>query len=961
MKESLEKSMDESKSASMFEDILYDRATHRTIDRPHTSLYRQEYVELLCDISPEHQKNILDNINLLSHMNGHRGAMLRTAVTSRSISPEGKYLHDLFQWSGKLIEHTGSPDFEPLLEAPPIRTPDAETTYEHIVFLEKNPATDRQGIDRARISEIAALLNMSPETSKWIDIVAPLTEALENPEFTERLLSTIGSIPTEIYTKKVFKNIPSDRVVTILECLRKVDGADYERAKLLNYFITSKHANAFRIRGKTHITLDTNGLFINIGALHSHVPYGLCLPETIAALQHDRWLSENEIVELHIRSADENSDRQTVAHERERQEQAFRLAYEPALEMPIEEALVQKPEMIVSACLRGAILPDTLIDHICDSASPEMRFALMELAEKMTEGITNVVTNRANKREHPTYKTLHTAEDTYEVRNSILNSPEYYNVVKIALRLLQNPLPYNHGQSGYIRGAFKVQNGEQHVFFEMLHEGRSARILLNESKHLHVKEKRHLDEIPLYGRDEYVAAERTIATFDRFVQSSKSIRTITILDSATMIDVETCVDFILSSVTSLYPQAREHFHALKDSPAISQQDHLMALARICDEAAAQYKSFLYTNLLRDPSLFHEQITPEVKKRDLHFGSATFEDMREHVAPHGCNEDLSTTSQPIRIVTLHYKPKDLTGTIPFHIEESAIQALRLNPNRPLINVIGGCKNLDRRLDQDPLELMSRAIVEVAHEYKANVAVPGTQSGIGVEFGKANIDYRTHFGHLPHDDQTHLFAISPGENTYFPNSPFFNIHTDKNDMFAITPVDSILTPFGADWNATGVRKLQSPYVHHIAYMESLFQHIAARQKKIIVVGNGGFYSLLELNDSFRRGFNVVLINDSGRFAEIASHLIQHPRVLSEFARGSEGDNDLSKLIRDSMPSTTVDEFFKKDFGFESAAETEDYQIYRDALRIFTRIVQNNTEHVSTTSLRTLPSTLREQLQK
>jgi hypothetical protein len=964
MKEFLEKPMSESitTSASLLENTIYDRAINHGVDQPSTVLYKREYVALMQDLAPEKQMQIAKNVSMMAHMNGHRGMILRSIATSHALSPEGKYLHELHQWSGSIAEHGGTQHFDLLLQTPLLDTKDPEATFEQVIFLEKNPDVNRGEVDKARISTIASLLGMPPETSKWVDLVDPLTRALENPAFVERLLTVVGSIPTDIYTKKVFKNIPPERVLSILQTLRSCEtpAADYERAKLINHLFISKHANIFRTKGKKHVTLDTNGLFINLGKFHSHLPYGLCFPDTVTALGHDRWLTDNEIEELRVRCAEENNDRAGLTRETESQEQAFRLAHEPNLKMPIEEAILAKPELVVELCAKGVILPDSMLDQFYNSGSPKMRFALFALADKIAEHITDTVTKDGEGKEvtHP-YKTLHTAETAYQIRNSIMNRPEYYNVVKIATRLLQRPIPYDDNQTGYIRGAYKVQNGEQHIFIEMLREGRVARILLNESKHLRAREKRHCNEIPLYGREEYIAAERAIAVFDRFTQVSKSVRKISLLDSSAIQQLETCLDFLLSSVTSLYPEASKHFNALTDAPAVNQQDHIHAFADICDRAAVEYQSFLYSHLLKDPSSFHEHVAPEVKKHDIHFGSATFEDMREHVAINGCDEEISTTAQPIRVVTLHYKPDDPTAAIPFHIEESAIEALRLNPERPLINVIGGCKNLERALETDPLKLMSSAVLEVAHEFRANVAVPGTQSGIGVTFGKANIDYRAHFGHLPHDEQAHLFAISPGENTYFPGNPFYSADIDRNDIYAIPPVDSILTPFGADWNATGVRKLQSRYIYHIAYMESLFQRIAERQKKIIVVGNGGFYSLLELNESFRRGFNVILIKDSGRFAEIASCAIQHPHILKLFAQGSEGDKGLIDLINHSVSSSVADEFFKKDFGFESAAENEDYQIYRDTLRTFARIIENNSDRISITSLDTLASTLREKM--
>lgn len=970
MKESLPESMSDAttSSVSALENALRDRSLHLGIAHPATSSVRHEYALLMNDLESGAQKHVADNVHLLSHLNGHRGAALRNLILHHPRTEEGKHLESLYKWSSDVVRGGGSPPFDSLLSETPLAPKDPESTYELISFLERNPHADRSTLDQERINTIAELLNMPGENHKWIDLVDPLTRALTDTDFLHQLLETVGSVPSEIYTKKVFKNIPPERIVKALETMRaqgsvdeEAHESDYERAKMLNYFLSSKNANALRVRGKKPATLDANGIFINIKGFHSHLPYGLCLPHTIDTLVQDRWLSEEEGNELRARTATENHDQDSYKTAREAQEAHFRGIYEKHLGVPTEEAIIHTPEKVADICVRGGVLPDAIIERMKESGSPEAVFSLMRLGELVSQRATDEVAEENGSSLHRPYHQLHVTERAYQVRSVVMNRPEYYNVTKIARHLLAEPLPFQDAETGYIRGSYKAREGDQHVFFEMLHKGAVARILLNETKHLGAHEKTHFEEIPLYGKEEYLAAENAVAAFDHFTRASKKIREALLLDSTTKGHIETCLDFLLTSVTEFYDDAAHFARSLTSASAFEQRDLLIALAQICDTAAKKYRPFLYRNLER-PEYFREHLAPEVRKHDLHFGGATYEDVRAKTCEGGSDETLCRESQPIRVVTLHYKSEDPTATIPFHIEESALDALRINRDRPLINVIGGCKNLDRpKNGLDPLELMSKSIMTVAHEERANVAVPGTQSGIGITFGRSNIEYRAEYGHLPHSDRAHMFAISPGGSTYFPGNPFIAPEADVQSTYAITTADSILTPFEAGWGARGAEKLHTPYVHHIAYMESLYQRIAAEQKKIIVVGNGGFYSLLEINDSIRRGFEVLLIKDSGRFAELAAHMVEHPSVLEAFARDSSGDAKLLHLIRTSMPEASAQELCQKDFGHRESPENEDYQIYRDTLRIFARIIQNDIDKVAITPLSQLEGALRARMQK
>ena len=311
---------------------------------------------------------------------------------------------------------------------------------------------------------------------------------------------------------------------------------------------------------------------------------------------------------------------------------------------------------------------------------------------------------------------------------------------------------------------------------------------------------------------------------------------------------------------------------------------------------------------------------------------------------------------VRICEIDYKTGDTTETIPYHIEESCVDALRLQRNRPLINVIGGCR--EAKGAENPLDVLSQAVISAAHEHKANVGVPGTQSGIGNTFGWANVNYSNQFGHLPHSEQAHLFSVNPGGNTFFPGSTKTS-HSERNQVFANTPVDSIITPFEAGWGMQGKNKYNSPYLNHVAYMEAIYQRLAHDQAKVMVVGNGGLYSVAEINESLKRNFDLILVEGTGRFADAAAAIMKHIDKL-------EVPNDPQKIgpqvidtVRKILPADVSKEFFQKDFGSEHYTDNEDYQVFRTFFWNFLRLAKAKKGSIQTTSLDKLEQTLNKYL--
>ncbi len=944
-------------SRSKLEDIIQDRKT--TL---------RESVETTSDLAwvnelpAEQQELAQKNIDLLSLLNGHKGADLRRVVSGGG-TPEAQHVQNLLEWSRQLASGS-NPDNTPLFEQiPPCLSRASETSlYEKIVFLEKYPETPRDSIGEEIQRETARALGI--ESEKWIDLINPL---FNDPKAAGEVIDRVGFIPEELYTKKKFKSVDSKKIVALTDELRKLENsaldreALHERARVINHFFISRRAEQLRAKERDNVTLDSNGISVNLIGFNSHLPYGLIDDETITELERGNWMPTQSITEIRIQKAKSNNEHNLVVEIKEVQGEKFGSVLEIANRDSFFKLLsAGSAGKIAEKIIAGRlVIPDAWIE----SAQSQNEHAdLVALAEEITSHISGEAPS-----EEPTkpvgYEGVHGIDDAYQVRSKILNDPAYYNVIKIVQNFLSN-LSASSAPDEYMafRGHYKKsREGDQHSFIETIKNGRLARVLINEDKHIPPTLKENLARLPVFDRNAYENLEAALRTFDSFSRSLARIELLAtelttgpqprspeeqdlFIDSA-----QNCLHFILTNVSEVHIEAESLYEKVKTpSP---EPGSMSAFISLLQNARTRYAEFLYKNILSQ-NHFEERFSPEVKALDIQFGDAFIDGALEK-CPKGYDEALSRIPFKSRVVTVDYKLEDPSETIPFHIEESCLDALRLNRNRPLINIIGGCKHLDS--GKNPLETMSEAVVSVAHKHKANVGVPGTQSGIGTVFGKQNIHYQEHFDHLPHAEQAHFFSINPGGSVYFPGNTF--IEPGAESVYANTTVDTLATPVPAEWNKKGLEKYTSKYLTHIAYMEALYHRMSVGQKHVMVVGNGGLYSIMEINESLKKNAGLILVKDTGRFAEAASALVPH---LSEILASTEPDTLIIDLVKKTLDEKSSEEFFKKDFGFQREPENDDYKVYRDYFMKFLTLAHEKSSRISVTDLNSLQFTLDNALQ-
>ncbi|MEN9613893.1 MAG: hypothetical protein RLZZ347_200 [Candidatus Parcubacteria bacterium] len=891
-------------------------------------------------LSPEQKSVVGENIRLLSHLNGHKGADLRHLVAEGE-SAEAVFMRGLLEWSSTLGTGSGVDTEVPAQMTPEsLKGVSAVALYERLSFLDKNPNTTQETYLVDLQQECARILDV--QSNKWIDLIDPL---FNNPTVIEDLICELGFVPEEIFTKKKFKSVEPQKIIQCINTLRTLEGGELihearrERARIINHLFMSRRAEPLRVKDRAHILLDSNGISITFSGFYSHLPYGLIDDATITEFERGNWLDADSVTELKVQRAKTNNERGTVGVIQQNQDGQFLTRVGCAENTFFEYVKKTGPASVARSVVEnGWILPDGIIEQ---AQSKEECVLIMQLAEEMTSLISGYIYTKESV-ELSGYSANRVATDSYEVESKILNSPNYYNIVKLVHHFLSHTGQTSEADRyAVFRGQYKKsKEGDQHSFVGVMHDAVLARVLINEKKHIPPHVRGVFERMPMFDRASYDGLESALRIFHSFSNSLESLRK----DMYVSDSIENCLHFVLNNVSEKYAVANSLYDKVRQSP--SDSDSTNALIALFEQAKEEYSTFLYKNILSQRH-FEEKFSPEVQTTDVVFDDAFIVGARK-ICPTGFDEAVSNQGVTARMVSLEYRLNDPSQTIPFHIEESCLDALRIDRDRPLINIIGGCKHLDGVVN--PLQIFGDTVGRVAHAHKANVGVPGTQSGIGTVFGQLNIEYGRQYGHLAHADRAHFFAINPGGSVYFPGNRF--VAEGDGSVYANTPVDTLVTPIPAEWNKRGLDKYTSKYITHIAYMEALYHRMSVGQKQVLVVGNGGLYSIMEINEALKRNAGLVLVSDTGRFAEVASALVPH---IDSILSATSPDKAILEILKSQMGVETLQEFLKKDFGSQELAENDDYKVYRDFFITFLKLAKEKMSHIIATDLQGLEQTL------
>lgn len=267
-------------------------------------------------------------------------------------------------------------------------------------------------------------------------------------------------------------------------------------------------------------------------------------------------------------------------------------------------------------------------------------------------------------------------------------------------------------------------------------------------------------------------------------------------------------------------------------------------------------------------------------------------------------------------------------ISFALEAKAIRALGVQLDRPLIQVIGGCRYIaDGGAGGSLPETLSQNIVTAADKLKANVVPPGTQSGMGIAMSKAAQAYRKKTDGVPVQDAAQFFAVSPGGQTYFPGNHLLG-KDPETLAYAIAPFNTLLTPFQG-WSQKEKREFL-----HFKYAEAIYHRVSAGQPRITVVGNGGLLTVVESIAALENDAGMILVRDTGRFADLAIALRDIP-YQGELPV-QDWEKAVIQLIQTKVPAHSRDSLLRE-FGEKIPAENPAQETYREQVHHFFHLMQ------------------------
>lgn len=929
--------------------------------------------------SPDQIQQINDRARILNFMTGHQGSMVRAAIEQRGGLRD--QLTSLQQWSMEVVK-TGEASFDDLTDLPIaqrlLEASDAQDLFERIEFSRRNPDAETDDYEEAVRLSAHRVLRLG-EHEGWGAVSAALFKDI-NGDNLGSMLDSLGFIPSAIFEDESIQQLSVGEFGRAERLLRRFEAvpalrttARNERTKVVQALFTSGKARSLKRSGTQQVTLDSSGVKIFFGSakkskdragspIVTHIPFGLMSDTFVRELEEFWFERESDLLEPKLRRAEENFVVGEANVKREHQLAAFVDAMGLAKETPekTKDVLVREmllfPDRFAKRVLdRGEIVPTGLIEMLVREYGEAGAFASMRFAETITAEVAGeALQDRRHFLEHGIRDA---ANQSYKARARVLSDERYYNALKIVRVVLGAGVQTDPAKQFLLfRGQYKKsRDGKQHSFIETVHKGKVARVLVDERKHMKPDQR---ERVPVFAREAYQEVEESLRTFDHFISRLERMQKLLKYknkrwEKKFLDDAEEVAVFTLTNATDYYRPVDLLLSQLRDSLS---DENGASFLQVMGEVRDAYARSLYEKAEAFEG-FRDMLRPEVRVHEVEYGD-NFLGIAKTMCPEwGFNEELCLESRGARIVALDHEISSTSETIPVDLEEAVLEKLRVNRNKPLINVVGGARFVDagENPEDHPLNKMSMDVLSVAHQHSANVAVPGTQSGIGVYFGKQHVRYQNETDHLPFQQRAHFFSISPGGNTVYPENPWMH-DTEPSERYAVAPVDTVVTPITALWHLKGEERVEG-YDLHIAYMESLFSRISKDQPRVLVAGNGGVFSVMEINESIKNGFDILLISDSGRFAEAAAVVMRELDSLPA-VDDPNFDEKVRLLLMATLDEDVLEEHFRKDYGDKTPPDgdlKENYEVHRKYFREFVRLAREYRDRIFTTDLDGLEASL------
>lgn len=746
---------------------------------------------------------------------------------------------------------------------------------------------------------------------KWMDLV--------QPTFAEGkaidLMDALGYIPHQIYdAKKKFSQVVHfPDLVSLHGKLRQREQGQFAtdrgrtlqaRAQLLKYLFVNETAT----EAKGKVTLDVNGIFINLEKrgkkksptkrLVSHLPFEYMTDELCDALVAQGWLTEPEIQQAKYRRAVASGDVQ-AAQELDVQA-VHRLAgacnLDPQADSFSRQVFIASPFRRDSLPLEDAdgapvYIPDSVLSDYMNTEKTDYNYLLRNVLET-AESFQQRIAGEENRRlDYDSYNLAESAGRSYKHRTQILHHPHNYNVPRMVGFLLEHMEGRNdidHGECQVFRGTIKGNGSEKnHSYIEaVLSDGSVNRVLIDPKKQLTPRQQVLFDALPELNQEEHRTFETLVLTYRYYKTVLVHLREMTgargfdlpveNLERALTDIYKDLSSFMILEDPARYEQVRPMIEAYLADPSMPWPDH--RCQKLCEEAVEEFGQKLFA--CPNPRDSLQPFLTKIKRETVVFDDDYLRQTAQRYADksYAWDEELCTQLRDIGHSSFVVQAED-RRKVPYHMEAAAIRALQLQQDKPLISLIGGCRDYSTGGSED-VDKLCDSFARSAQKLKANVSVPGTQSGIGAKISRAALSVQQQTGELPVHEKASFFAITPGGETYYPGNDLVKDDSqEETDTYAMVPLNTLVTPVDAGWNRKGERKRSAPYFDHLKYAEDVYNRLSYQQPRITVVSNGGLFTVAEANSALENKSEILLVRDTGRFADLAILLEEERERLNE----------------------------------------------------------------------------------
>lgn len=726
---------------------------------------------------------------------------------------------------------------------------------------------------------------------KWIDLVEITFLSQNYASMIDLFIESFWFIPEELYTKLIFVTKNSfEKASQIFNYIYNKEKSSKEqntinslrkaRNLLLKYLFLDKKwkwdkivkwlCEQLKNKWVINITPDTNWIFLKLSSspehiINSHIPYQELDDELIIYLFENSFIDENTFLEIKSRKFSllkkENELEKTKEIQLDLVLKALNIKNTKTIDEKINiitEKIINSPKDIALVVYNNSIIIPDIVYLWIIKALPEKEafFTLTNFSEQFA----CLVSKEKFEQDNKNYLMWLKIKWSYKIRRKSANwDTRLYNAYKalnIAFWLkLQNDSWF-----------YVAKTSIDEVWLTLIHTflwSKVNKVVLNPKKHLQREPFINLSSLKEIDK-------KTLENMEIFFRcmniASKSKESLENNVSNDILDIKsniTLIQDILILALNYYPN---HYDKLST--------HLKNI--IMNEDKESYNKFLLYSRLMFEKLknwfeeFFEKwqnldfLKNSIEKKTITFDEKFLEYIKNKKLPNYCySEDLCNSWKTSTIVEIKSSSWDV-WSIDYLSEMSAINALNLDSNKPLIVVSWWCREVSSDWINS-LDIFSSVVLNYAIEKWANLSIPWTQSWIWNSFAKKLIEYEKSWKYIWTSNNINVFAVSP------KNNMADNDIVDEEKFAPLPLINHLYIPTSAWWNLTWVEVIDVWYFQLIESAEQVYNRLDRHKSRINIIWNWGLFSIAEAYASIKNWSKITFIEWTWRFADLMSAVL------------------------------------------------------------------------------------------